>query len=316
MASIDESASPVLPSASRTTGTIDRRCSREASSGTTPPYFPCVASCDATTDESTRSPSSTMAAAVSSHEDSKARMRATTVILTSVRVDEFSYELPPELIAQQPLENRANSRMLVVHRSSGQWEDRMFWELPLFIESGDCLILNDSRVLPSRLFATRPSGPARIEVFLVKPMTDDQRTWQALVRPGRKVAVGEKLRFSESLAGVVLDRGEHGERTIQFECDGDLLMEIERVGHVPLPPYIRREDRAEDRERYQTVYADQTGSVAAPTAGLHFTPEILDHCRSAGANIARVTLHVGLGTFAPIHATEVDDVKLHFERYG
>ena len=147
-------------------------------------------------------------------------------------------------------------------------------------------------------------------------MTDDQRTWQALVRPGRKVAVGEKLRFSESLAGVVLDRSEHGERTIQFECDGDLLIEIERVGHVPLPPYIRREDRAEDRERYQTVYADQTGSVAAPTAGLHFTPEILDQCRSAGANIARVTLHVGLGTFAPIHATEVDDVKLHFERYG
>ena len=242
-------------------------------------------------------------------------MRATTVILTSVRIDEFSYELPPELIAQQPLGNRAGSRMLVVHRTSGQWEDRMFSELPHFIEPGDCLILNDSRVLPSRLFATRPSGPARIEVFLVKPITADQRTWQALVRPGRKVAVGEKLKFSESLAGVVLDRSEHGERTIQFETDGDLLAEIERVGHVPLPPYIRREDRAEDRERYQTVYADQTGSVAAPTAGLHFTPEILDHCRSAGANIARVTLHVGLGTFAPIHATEVDHVNLQFERY-
>ncbi|HYI94802.1 MAG TPA: tRNA preQ1(34) S-adenosylmethionine ribosyltransferase-isomerase QueA [Bryobacteraceae bacterium] len=243
-------------------------------------------------------------------------MRATTVILTSVRVDEFSYELPPELIAQQPLGNRAGSRMLVVSRKSGQWEDRMFSELPLFLKPGDCLILNDSRVLPSRLFATRPSGPARIEVFLVKPTTDDRRTWQALVRPGRKVAIGERLSFSESLAAVVLDRSEHGERTIQFDSDKDVLEEIERIGHVPLPPYIRREDQFEDRERYQTVYARQTGSVAAPTAGLHFTPEVLDHCRAAGANIARVTLHVGLGTFAPVHATEVADVKLHSERYA
>jgi S-adenosylmethionine:tRNA ribosyltransferase-isomerase len=256
-----------------------------------------------------------MAAAVSSQEDSKARMRTTTAILTSVRVDEFNYELPPELIAQQPLENRAGSRMLVVHRDTGRFEDRTFTDLPLFLAPGDCLILNDSRVLPSRLFATRRSGPARIEVFLIQPLTDDQLTWQALVRPGRKVAVGEQLRFSECLSAEVLHRGEHGERTIRFECDVDVPAEIDRIGHVPLPPYIRREDRADDRERYQTVYADRTGSVAAPTAGLHFTPEVLDRCRSAGAEIARVTLHVGLGTFAPIHAPTVDEVRLHFERY-
>lgn len=191
----------------------------------------------------------------------------------------------------------------------------MFSDLPSFLAPGDCLILNNSRVLPSRLYGCRRSGPARIETFLVKALSNDNRTWQALVRPGRKVGVGEELRFSENLRATILDRAEHGERTIRFDTDGDVLEEIERIGHVPLPPYIRREDTVDDRDRYQTIYAEPVGSVAAPTAGLHFTPQILEECKRAGAEIAHVTLHVGLGTFAPIHAETIDEVQLHFERY-
>jgi S-adenosylmethionine:tRNA ribosyltransferase-isomerase len=233
-----------------------------------------------------------------------------------VRVADFDYELPLELIAQEPLADRTASRMLVVYRAEGRWEDRVFRDLPEFLGPGDCLIVNDSRVFASRLYATRSSGPARIEVFLVKAVSEDERTWQALVRPGRKVPVGETLHFSESLRAEVIDRGEHGERTVRFAGDVDVVAEADRLGHVPLPPYIRRSDRAEDRSRYQTVYAQNRGSVAAPTAGLHFTQEVLDRCRGAGADIARVTLHVGLGTFAPLHVDTLDEVKLHYERYS
>lgn len=234
---------------------------------------------------------------------------------TVVRVADFAYELPPELIAQEPLEDRSASRMLVLHRKEGRWEDRVFRELPGLVAQGDCLILNDSRVFASRLYATRSSGPARIEVFLVRTLSEDKRTWWALVRPGRKVGVGEQLRFSNSLSAEVLDRGEHGERTLRFAGDIDVLEEADRIGHVPLPPYIRREDRTEDRTRYQTVYAEKTGSVAAPTAGLHFTPAVLERCRAAGAEVARVTLHVGLGTFAPLHVENLEEVQLHFEQF-
>ena len=243
-------------------------------------------------------------------------MRATTAILSGVRVADFDYELPSELIAQEPLTDRASSRMLVLHREEGRWEHRTFRDLPEYIQAGDCLILNNSRVFPSRLFATRSSGTARIEVFLLKTVSADGRSWQTLVRPGRKVAVGDRLRFSDVLSAEVLDRGDHGERTIRFAGECDLLEEVERIGHVPLPPYIRREDRVEDRSRYQTVYAERSGSVAAPTAGLHFTPDVLDRCRAAGADIACVTLHVGLGTFAPLHVETLDEVKLHFERFS
>lgn len=231
-----------------------------------------------------------------------------------VRVDEFDYELPAELIAQEPLPDRAASRMLVVYREQGLWEDRMFCNLPDLLGPGDCLILNNSRVFASRLYATRTSGPARIEVFLIQPVSADGRNWQALVRPGRKVPVGERLQFSDDLYADVLERGDHGERTLRF-ADVDVLEEAERIGHVPLPPYIRRPDTAADRSRYQTVYAGPRGSVAAPTAGLHFTPEVLRRCEAAGAKVARVTLHVGLGTFAPLHVDNVADVRLHFERF-
>lgn len=232
-----------------------------------------------------------------------------------MRVDEFDYYLPEERIAQQPLADRAASRMLVLYRKEQRWEDRTFREFPRFIRPGDCLILNDSRVFPSRLYGTRRAGVARIEVFLLRPVSDDRRTWSALVRPGRKVPVGEVLYFSEDFVAEVLTRGAHGFRILRFSGTGDIYASLSSIGHVPLPPYIRRSDSAEDRERYQTVFARETGSVAAPTAGLHFTPELLGQCAVAGASIAYVTLHVGLGTFQPLRADTVEEVRLHSESF-
>jgi S-adenosylmethionine:tRNA ribosyltransferase-isomerase len=230
-----------------------------------------------------------------------------------VLVGDFDYRLPEELIAQEPLADRAASRMLVLHRASGRWEDRWFRDLPEYLGEGDVLVLNNSRVFPSRLFGRRSGGTARVEVFLIRPLGDG--LWKALVRPGRKLPVGEGIEFADDLRAEVVDRAEHGERTIRFCSSGDIFAALERYGHMPLPPYIRREDRAEDRGRYNTVYASVRGSVAAPTAGLHFTPEVLDACRAAGAKIAHVTLHVGLGTFAPLHVEQVEEVRLHSEVY-
>jgi S-adenosylmethionine:tRNA ribosyltransferase-isomerase len=232
-----------------------------------------------------------------------------------MRVADFDFALPDDLIAQEPLPERSASRMLVVHRSERRWEDRSFRDFPRFIETGDCLIINDSRVFPSRLYATRSSGPARIEVFLLRAVSPDQLTWQALVRPGRKVPAGERLVFDAGLEADVIERADHGKRTLRFSGASDIYAALEAIGHVPLPPYIRRADTAADRERYQTVFSRERGSVAAPTAGLHFTPEILAACEAAGARIAPVTLHVGLGTFAPVHVDNVEEVRLHTERF-
>ena len=247
-----------------------------------------------------------------------------------MRVSEFDYHLPESSIAQEPLGDRAASRMLVLYRDSGRWEDRTFRELPEFLRPGDCLVLNDSRVFPARLLGHRVgvhsmrvgrNNPKRfenlsgeVEVFLLRPVSDDAKTWTALVRPGRKMRTGERIRFGD-LEAEITARGELGERTVRFFHNGDMYEVLNRVGHVPLPPYIRRPDRPEDRERYQTVFARHAGSVAAPTAGLHFTPEVLDACRAAGAEIAYVTLHVGLGTFQPLHTEIVEEAKLHTESF-
>ena len=216
--------------------------------------------------------------------------------------------------------------MLVLYRREQRWEDCMFREFPQFLGAGDCLVLNNSKVFPSRLLGHRagvhslPVGknnPKRwqnlsgeVEVFLIEPVGGDPKTWTALVHPGRKMRVGERIRFGETEAEVV-GRGEYGERAVRFHYDGDVYELFEKIGHVPLPPYIKRADTASDRERYQTVFAQETGSVAAPTAGLHFTPEILASCREAGAEIAYVTLHVGLGTFQPVRGE-----SLHAERFA
>ena len=253
----------------------------------------------------------------------------------------FDYHLPETLIAQEALADRAGARMLVVYREQGRWEDRTFREFPGFLGVGDCLVLNDSRVFPARLFGRRtgvaslPIGknnPKRqeylsghVEVFLLRPISADGRDWEALVRPGRKMRVGERVIFAGGIEGgrdggleaEIVARGEFGERTVRFRGEaGNLFERFEQIGHVPLPPYIKRSDEARDRERYQTVFARERGSVAAPTAGLHFTGEVLDACRARGAEVACVTLHVGLGTFQPLHEEQVENATLHAERYN
>jgi S-adenosylmethionine:tRNA ribosyltransferase-isomerase len=227
-----------------------------------------------------------------------------------VLVSDFDYHLPEELIAQQPLPDRDGARMLVVDRATGTWENRMFRDFPSYVREDDCLVLNDSRVFPSRLYGRREHGTGRVEIFLTRQITAN--TWEALVRPGKKMRTGERVAISDDLSAEILGRGEFGERVVRLHPLGDLFEVLERVGHVPLPPYIRRPDSPEDRSRYQTVFARERGSVAAPTAGLHFTPEILAQCR---AEIARVTLHVGLGTFQPLHGDVVEQIKLHEESF-
>ena len=207
--------------------------------------------------------------------------------------------------------------MLVVDRAAGTVADREFRDFPSYVRPGDCIVLNDSRVFPSRLYGHRQHGTGgRVEVFLTRQMSPDGLTWEALVRPGRKMRTGERIIVSDDLMVEILGRGEFGERTVRLHPRGDLNAILDRVGHVPLPPYIRRADTTADRERYQTVFARERGSVAAPTAGLHFTPEILEACRLAGAAIARVTLHIGLGTFQPIHDDVIEKVHLHSERFA
>jgi S-adenosylmethionine:tRNA ribosyltransferase-isomerase len=244
--------------------------------------------------------------------------------MTDLLITDFDFDLPPELIAQQPPAERGQSRMLVMDRATGELRDSRFADLPSLLKPGDVLVLNDSRVIPARLYARRtlrrerekPTG--RIEVMLTEPAGDNR--WHALVRPGRKVAIGEILVFPSPPGGVelkaeVLERGEFGERLLEFEPVDDFFGALDRIGHIPLPPYIHRDDAAADRERYQTVYSRERGSVAAPTAGLHFSSVVLDEVRARGVEIARVTLHVGLGTFAPLRVERVADVRLHRERY-
>jgi S-adenosylmethionine:tRNA ribosyltransferase-isomerase len=248
-------------------------------------------------------------------------------------VAEFGYKLPEELIAQRPPEVRGASRMMTLDRRTGVFADRRFAELPSLLRAGDLLVLNDSRVIPARLYgrrggvATQEKSPAPsglVEVLLTEKL-GGANEWSALVKPAKKVPVGERLLFGEGLYAQVVGAGEFGERRLRFDAVEDFHAVLERIGHLPLPPYIRREkdveDRAEDRERYQTVYskplgsAEERGSSAAPTAGLHFTPEILAELEAKGVEISRLTLHVGLGTFQPVRAERTEEIKLHAESY-
>lgn len=249
-------------------------------------------------------------------------------------VSDFHYDLPEEQIAQEPLADRAASRMLHLDREAGRVEDRVFRDFPDLLRPDDLVVLNNTRVFPARLYGRRggakaqavsPRNPAsreflrgRVEVLLTKQTSEAPNEWECLVRPGRKIGVGEQLFFGEAddLQGQVVDRGSFGERRIRFAPVEDFFGMVEKLGHVPLPPYIAREDRAPDRERYQTVYARERGSVAAPTAGLHFTPEILERLRARSVEIAYVTLHVGLGTFQPVRVERVEDHRLHKETYS
>ncbi len=231
-------------------------------------------------------------------------------------VSDFNFHLPVELIAQEPLAERSASRMLCLNRTSGAWQDRTFTEFPDILRPTDLVVFNNTRVFPARLFGKRASGEGKIEVLLTRQISSEPNEWECLVRPGKKVGVGERLYFGDSaLEAEVAARGEFGERRIRFASVPDFFARIEKLGHVPLPPYIAREDRFDDRERYQTVFAKTRGSVAAPTAGLHFTPEILEKIRSRRIETAELTLHVGLGTFQPIKVDRVEDVKLHCEHF-
>ncbi len=232
-----------------------------------------------------------------------------------MKLTDFDYRLPDELIAQEPLPERSASRMLVVDRSKGTFDDRKFTDLPAYLKPGDCLVLHDSRVFPARLFGRREDYQRDVEVFLVQPVSPDRKLWNVLVRPGRKLPPGTKVRFSDTVSCDILEAGSGGERVVHFSTTGDIDAEIAAIGHVPLPPYIHRGDNVADRDRYQTVYANTSGSAAAPTAGLHFTPEVLENCRSAGASIAKVTLHVGLGTFHSLQNDEIALNQLHSERF-
>ncbi len=228
----------------------------------------------------------------------------------------FDYELPEHLIAQEPPERRDGARMLIIDRAAGAWTDGWFREFPQFTGPGDCVVLNNSRVIPSRLFGKREGRDARIQVFLLSPLNQEATEWTALVRPGRKALVGDRIFFDGGLEAEVMARGERGERTIRFSGSADLYQTLEEIGHIPLPPYIRRADNEADRERYQTVFGRDRGSVAAPTAGLHFTEQTMEAVRARGAQVAQVTLHVGLGTFQSISSATLDQHKMHFERFS
>lgn len=223
---------------------------------------------------------------------------------------DFYYELPEELIAQDPLEDRSSSRLLVLDKESGAVSHHVFKDVIDYLNEGDCLVINDTKVLPARLIGAKVGTDAKIEVLLLKRKVNN--IWETLVKPGKKAKIGTKISFGDGLLmGEVVDIVEEGNRLIQFTYEGIFEEILDQLGQMPLPPYITH--HLEDKNRYQTVYAEHTGSAAAPTAGLHFTPELLEKIEKKGVNIARVTLHVGLGTFRPVKVDEITDHHMHSE---
>ena len=227
-----------------------------------------------------------------------------------MKTKDFYFDLPQELIAQTPIERRDASRMLVVDKVTGEWEHRHFYDLPDYLKPGDCLILNNSRVLPARLLGRRMPGGGACEVLLL--IDKGEKTWECLVRPGKRMRTGAKLSFGDGeLTAEVVEELPDGNRLVRFDYEGIFLEVLERLGKMPLPPYIKEE--LQDKERYQTVYSKVNGSAAAPTAGLHFTEELLERIRTMGVGIGYVTLHVGLGTFRPVKEDEITDHEMHSE---
>ena len=225
---------------------------------------------------------------------------------------DFYFDLPEELIAQDPLEDRSSSRLLVLHRKSGRVEHRVFTDIVEYLKPGDCLVRNNTKVIPARLYGTRVDTGATIELLLLKRMEND--VWETLVKPGKKARQGVVISFGDGiLTGEIIDVKEDGNRLIQFRYEGIFEEILDQLGQMPLPPYITHQ--LEDKNRYQTVYAKHSGSAAAPTAGLHFTPELLEEIKAEGVEIAHVTLHVGLGTFRPVKADDILDHHMHSEFY-
>ncbi len=230
--------------------------------------------------------------------------------MTAVKVDLFDFHLPEELIAQTPLEDRSSSRLMVLQKKTGQIEHDVFKNIRSYLQPGDCLVLNDTRVLPARLFGEKEDTGAKIEVLLLKQMEGD--TWETLVKPAKRIRKGMKILFGNGLlSAVCIEELEHGGRILDFQYDGIFYEVLDKLGEMPLPPYIK--EQLEDKDRYQTVFARERGSAAAPTAGLHFTEELLQEIKESGIKIAFITLHVGLGTFRPVSVDDIDEHEMHSE---
>ena len=228
-----------------------------------------------------------------------------------MKKSEFFYELPEELIAQTPLKNRSSSRMLILNKETGEISHEHFYDIKKYLKPGDLLVMNNSRVIPARIFGTRVDTGSVVEFLLLKQV--ENNVWETLVKPGKKAKIGKKFDFSGIMTGTIEDIGEEGIRFIRFECEENIFVTLDKIGQMPLPPYIK--ETLKDKERYQTVYSDPVGSAAAPTAGLHFTDELLSEIRAMGVNTAYVTLHVGLGTFRPVKEDEITDHLMHSEHF-
>ena len=227
-----------------------------------------------------------------------------------MKVSDFYYDLPEKLIAQHPAENRDESRLMVLDKKTGEIRHRHFYDIIEYLNPGDVLVLNDSRVIPARIFTKRRDTGAEVEVFLLKPLP--QNCWECMVRPGKKAKAGKELAVGDVMLRVEEELA-NGNRRISFSCDGDLTEKLKQIGQIPLPPYIH--EKLADEERYQTVYSKAEGSVAAPTAGLHFTPELLEKLQKKGVELCFVTLHVGIGTFRPVKSETVEGHVMHSESY-
>lgn len=235
-----------------------------------------------------------------------------------MHINDFDYKLPEELIAQKPQKDRDKCRLMVLRRSDNSIEHRHFFDILEYLKEGDCLLLNDSKVIPARLYGIKEGTGARVEFLLIKRIEGD--TWETMVRPGKRLKPGDSVVFSDEegkkLRAEILDYGEDGTRIVKMEYDGILMERLEEIGSMPLPPYISRPSNDEDKDDYQTVYCHEEGSVAAPTAGLHFTTELLEKAREKGVKIAFVTLHVGIGTFRPVKCETIENHHMHFEEYS
>lgn len=231
-------------------------------------------------------------------------------------ISDFDYELPDELIAQHPLEKREESRLLILNRETQTSEDNRFKNFSNFINENDCIVVNNTKVFPARLIGRREPSGGQVELFLVREIEQD--VWEVLSRPAKRLRLNQRVSFGDgSLRGVVTQELEEGRRHVKFECEGSLSDKFDAFGQTPLPPYIKRNENFldEDRERYQTVYADKRGAIAAPTAGLHFTPQILEEVKAKGVKIVEITLHVGYGTFEPVRAEDLNEHKVSPERF-
>jgi S-adenosylmethionine:tRNA ribosyltransferase-isomerase len=232
-----------------------------------------------------------------------------------MQISDFDYELPEDLIAQHPPARRDAARMLVLNRAEQSWRDSQFAELPSFVRAGDCVVLNNTRVFPARLTGVREPSGGRVELFLIEERSP--LIWEALARPARRLQKGERVRFGDGrLRAQIIEVLEEGRRLLRFDCNETFESVLEELGQTPLPPYIKRAgaSAAEDRDRYQTVYARERGAIAAPTAGLHFTPQVIEELKARGAHVLEITLHVGYATFEPVRASDLKDHRVAPER--